>query len=1465
MSGMSLCIDTAEPAYASLPVLAEAISRSLQEVAAQLASLADSTASPVDAAPLVDLVRYLSEVHGALLMIDEQGLAALTQLLRAQLINCGREQGLTTAEAAHLARSFHSMMDRALDSLLGGQRPRAGDLLPCWEPLADSSRSLAATECHPAALVSLRRLDTPVLIPPHESDLELRIDFEPALLSFLRAQDAVQRSDAARRIAELIAQACASVSDTDERVLWLALRAYLIEFAQAGGDIVRANRIVATSARAMRFLGQSGPALAPLAREALFELAQRERSTDEARDIARLFQLDDQFASHDSFRQMWIVPDPLEGQFADLVDAAITSIDIDPAKLSDSAGWLALSQAAAHGVRTAPLAEPLRLVGLRLSEGSAEDPEWLAAALLCLHDCVNQQVSGYDGVAKLADALLAIEPAQRWRRMQDVAQSVGAHRLWREWSSTLGAAMTAVEQSLDAGDSNGTAHASAVETLTQISGALQLLGLDAERDAVMTVRALFEAEPAHVIAPDEALAQQWVQLQQSFALLPWRITELYPEPEDTSHNDISSSRIDSNADSLSTVFIREAGGLLDEMRTHLRSPDVGALMQVAHTLAGCSATVGATAIAALAHALEHALARGARWDPWLLNETLTAFEEMLATFVAHQPCNMASALVERWRILEGVGTEEKQSSDVPEGLSGTSLNQVSEPINEAAQAHLPDAVTGSDADGAASWIAVASTETASVTVKPVPVDTQTTESSLPDDGAADPQQTSSDNDAELFAIFREEASDLLPQIEQSVRAWQRQPDDREPPAALLRALHTLKGSARMAGQPQLGEDFHRTEADINALSRLAPAAVAARLPALLERVDGWLQSLSVPPGSSVEPTPTFGDEAVTMPVPSSPAAPSLLRVRADRLAQVADSGVEVWLGNARVRELLQEQRRSVTDLSEDLARLRAQLRELEIEADSRILSRATQESSADFDPLELDRYTRLHELTRMMAESLTDIVNMQRGMGRQLESLGTAASAQARDIHRQQAELQALRSQPLQTLEARLTHLLRQASREAGRDATLVVDGGEVEIERSLMDRLMGPLGHLLRNAVVHGIEPPDERERIGKPRTGTVSIAAALSGHELRLTLGDDGRGLDMERIRTRAQAIGLLREHESPDTQALALLIFEPGFSTASEVTALSGRGIGLDAVRVELQALGGRIEMDTEAGKGCRFSIRLPASLASVQVLLATAGRWRIALPASQLQQVLQLDSAQIKQNNDRRQIVWQSETIRLLHLGTVLGDGPVSSDDPRVPVAVLRDGKNRLAVQLDAIEGQRDVIIKHPGAQLSQVPGLTGATLLGDGGIALIIDPFRLPEVEPVSQSAESASMAPVVLVVDDSLTVRRASQRLLERHGYTVALARDGIEALERLQQHCPAAVLLDIEMPRMDGFELLSALRDDVRFRALPVVMITSRIAERHRERATLLGATAYLGKPYDEVTLLGLLAQLCATPAAVA
>lgn len=1383
----------------ALPALAGIAARSVAESAGML------EAAPADAA------RQLDQVRGALQLVGEPGLAALVQLA-AELM---RDEG-GAALSVNFAERLHELeaiIRKSFACRLRGESFPLTDLLGCWRRLASGERQ---GTLHPSLLLSLQLPAAAPLPLPHaplQSDFVAE-DAERAMLSFLRAEDRGQRTEAARVLAGLAESALVQAPQRDTQAQWLVVRAWLLEQAEhAGASSDRMKKILAAAVRALRHhrRAEGEAALAACAREALFGLAQGEPATDVARDVVQLFDLRRQFDVRAAATGESEVPDDSDRQFRKALGMHLSALEANAGSVADPDRWLALADAAADTTHCRQLAMPLREQASRLTAGAADPRQHalLAAVLLLLNEG-----GPADDVGPILAALLNDEH-DRAATLLYLASPSPLPPLCQ----TLCEQLQAAEQQLDAALAQGElAHAlqEADLLLAGMAGAMALLCAPVDASALASLRdrlACVPPEPAEAGKALQALSSDWVALSESIALLPWQWA--LPVP--------AAPRADPGRTALQSVFIGEAGRLLAALRApdNAASPDTW--RHALHTLVGCSSTVGLAAMSALAQALLSALDRDALFrHPQLLGTSLDALERMLAEFIAGAGSEAATALLARW----------EASASAPPALA------------------LQAAERAGDLPPCSPFIPE---EPANIT--------ESTGSPVPAASTADTADGRGDNvQRELRALFDEEAADLLPQLEQTVREWQQRPDDRELPAQMLRVLHTLKGSARVAGRHGLGESFHHAESEVAALAGLAPAAVAPALPALLARVDQWIagQPASPPSPPAPQDLSVSASAAVSPPSVDAPSAAAAPRLHAGQLEQFADTTVELWAGNARISEGLQRQRHTIGDLSDDLARLRAQLRELEIEAESRIIARADG-TAADFDPLEFDRYTRLHELTRMIAESIADIVDMQRRLARESEGLASSASVQARDLRRLQADLQALRSQPLRTIEARLRHLVRQAAQDARRDASLVVDGAAVQIERGLLDQLLGPLGHLLRNAVVHGIEAPDEREAAGKPRIGTISLSATLTGNTLRLSVQDDGRGLDLARIRERALAIGLLAPDEAHDARRLAALIFEPGFSTASELTALSGRGIGLDAVRAGLQAAGGRIDVDSQPGRGCRFDIQVPVSLAGVQLLLARAGRHRVALGAAQVLQVMQLGPDALSADGSGAHIDWQGRRMRLLRLAAMLGEPSDGAIGPRVPVAVLRDGEQWLAIQLDAVDGQRELLVRHPGPQLAQVPGLSGACLLPDGSIALIIDPFRLPATGLPLPAPVAAEAGALVLIVDDSLTVRRANQRLLERHGYRVALARDGVEALERLRECRPAAVLLDIEMPRMDGFELLTAMRDDVQMRELPVLMMTSRIAERHRERAQRLGANAYLGKPCPEEDLLAALARVMA------
>lgn len=501
--------------------------------------------------------------------------------------------------------------------------------------------------------------------------------------------------------------------------------------------------------------------------------------------------------------------------------------------------------------------------------------------------------------------------------------------------------------------------------------------------------------------------------------------------------------------------------------------------------------------------------------------------------------------------------------------------------------------------------------------------------------------------------------------------------------------------------------------------------------------------------------------------------------------------------------------------------------------------------------------------------------NMLKGLG----SAETDLQAQSRLTRDLQQQLMRVRLVPFANVSERLYRVARQTAKEIDKRVNLEIRGGTTEVDRGVLEKMAAPFEHLVRNSIVHGLERPEERQRAGKADTGEVTIEVRQEGNEIIVVFSDDGAGLDLPRIRSRGEEKGLIAPGAAVTDRDLTELIFAPGFSTATEVTELAGRGVGMDVVRAELASFGGRIAVASESGRGTRFTLYLPLTLAVTQVVLATAGTRRYAIPAGMVEQVRRLRPAVILPALSAGSIdLPPLGQVVLRPLGQLLGEEAVRHHVKQVPVALLRSGEDRLAVAVDDISSSQEVVVKNVGAQVSRLAGILGATILGNGEIVLIINPVQLiaraPEPVPVSlppalpvAGADAAGGAgaaaldapvaagpAVVMVVDDSLTVRRVTQRLLERNGYDVMLAKDGVDALRQLQDRLPDVMLVDIEMPRMDGFDLTRNLRSGAATRSIPILMITSRTAEKHRSMAFELGVNEYLGKPYQEDELLGLI-----------
>jgi chemosensory pili system protein ChpA (sensor histidine kinase/response regulator) len=806
------------------------------------------------------------------------------------------------------------------------------------------------------------------------------------------------------------------------------------------------------------------------------------------------------------------------------------------------------------------------------------------------------------------------------------------------------------------------------------------------------------------------------------------------------------------------------------------------------------------------------------------------------------------------------------------------------------------------------------------------------------EGAGTPAAVSSvrdELDADLLPVFLAEAGDLMPAVATNLRALGDNPNDREVARDLMRQLHTVKGSARMAGAMRLGELVHDMETRIESAMQLAsvPGVIVDDLHGQYDRAMQLYEALQRPQedepaaapvtldtdvstggaevidlaaarderderaasppgvaansGASTAPLPPksilpLGPTALPPPPTVQPA--SFIRVRADVLDKLVDQAGEVSIARAKLENELGSIKGGLTDLTENISRLRTQLREVEIQAEAQIAARADRldRESETFDPLEYDRYTRLQELTRLLAESVEDVAMVQANMVKGLQLADTDLTAQSRLTRELQQQLMRVRLVPFSNISERLYRVARQTAKELDKRVSLEVRGGTTEIDRGVLERMGGPFEHIVRNAIVHGLEMPDQRLAAGKGETGELSIEVRQEGNEIIVVCADDGAGLNLPRIRERALEKGLIGPQQAVTDRELMELVFAPGFSTASEVTELAGRGVGMDVVRNELASFGGRVAIASEPGRGTRFTLYLPLTLAVTQVVLATVGHRRYAIPAGMVEQVRRFKPAQVVDALTRGELdMAPIGRVVLRPLGQLLGEEVVLHQGKQAPVVLVRSGEDRLAIYADDLSSNQEVVVKSVGPQVSRLAGILGATILGNGEIVLIINPVQLIARSPepwqpaagvlpavpttavearraqeraAESSAGSVEARGLIMVVDDSLTVRRVTQRLLERNGYDVMLAKDGVDALRQLQDAKPDVMLVDIEMPRMDGFDLTRNVRASSETRAIPIMMITSRTAEKHRSVAFDVGVNEYLGKPYQEDELLGLI-----------
>jgi chemosensory pili system protein ChpA (sensor histidine kinase/response regulator) len=590
------------------------------------------------------------------------------------------------------------------------------------------------------------------------------------------------------------------------------------------------------------------------------------------------------------------------------------------------------------------------------------------------------------------------------------------------------------------------------------------------------------------------------------------------------------------------------------------------------------------------------------------------------------------------------------------------------------------------------------------------------------------------------------------------------------------------------------------------------------------------------------------------------------RIDAELLEDLLNAAGEISIYHSRLSQQVSSIEFHIDELEQTISRLRQQLRKLEIETEAQIIHRHQDTfTSRDFDPLEMDRYSNIQQLSRALAESSNDLGSLKDLLRTQTSEAETLLVQQSRVTAELQDGLMRTRMVPFQRHVPRLTRLVRQTAAEAGKRAELAVEGASGELDRQVLDKMLPPFEHMMRNAVIHGIEKPNARQKKGKPATGRITIRLHREGAEMVIDVSDDGAGLDVQAIRRKAYERGLLKAESKATDEEIMQLILMPGFSTAAKITQAAGRGVGMDVVANEVKKLGGSLQISSVIGQGTNFTVRLPFTLAITQALIVRTGEEIYALPLPTVEGVARIARTELESllNQSEPKYEYGEQTYRFRHLGLYLGGQPAkySEDDAYVPIILVRAGDYSAALLVDEMLTSREIVVKSVGPQLAGVRGISGATILGDGSIVLILDINALvrtgaPIVE-LKGTAPVPDVRPLAMVVDDSITVRRVMERFLQRNGMRVVTAKDGLDAISALSENRPDIILLDIEMPRMDGYEFATHVRNDERVSDVPIIMITSRVGDKHRARAIEIGVNDYLGKPYQDSQLLDAIRRL--------
>lgn len=761
------------------------------------------------------------------------------------------------------------------------------------------------------------------------------------------------------------------------------------------------------------------------------------------------------------------------------------------------------------------------------------------------------------------------------------------------------------------------------------------------------------------------------------------------------------------------------------------------------------------------------------------------------------------------------------------------------------------------------------------------------------------------SDESIKEIFLEEATEIFDNLPSDIDAWSLSKGmDVDKSNKIKRALHTLKGSSRMAGFLRFGTVVHNIETVVElGHSSLSTEYIPDLVQAVCDALAQELEHIKTPilvksglasmkEGESVQPaevsikhveheldkdliqtelpkTSIYAEQRIKDMVPEQ--APvnesaeanvaSILKVPTEKVDTLANHLGKAGMISLRVENAVDRISSNISEMTINMDRLRRLLKDVEIQAETQMKSRMAdaQKDSSTFDPLEFDRFTKLQELTRMTAEALNDINNSQGEIVKGLTDIQDSVAENIIISEDMQHAVMSVRTVPVQSLGRRLERTVRTSCGYTQKNAALYLDS-DIEVDSGVLNKVIAPLDHLLRNSITHGIESSEKRAELGKPLKGTITLQVRQRGNDVVFKLSDDGAGISKEAVQKKAREKGLISADAIITQEKANQLIFEPGFSTATEVSDLAGRGVGMDVVISEIAGMGGRVHVFSEPGKGTIFELVVPAYMAVISMVPIKARNVSYAVPSSLVRDVVVVRDTVLLDAYETGVLIYNNESYPFYNLAEAAGL-PASEILRNNRILLADDTTGVAAVHIDSLESDRNLVMKPLCRAVASLPGLLGASVAGDGTPLLVLNPVELKaSVQKIGHSHTTSNSLKgksrtksdiTVMVVDDSLTVRRITQKFLDREGFKCVLAKDGLDAIEKIQEFGkPDIFLLDIEMPNMDGFQLTEHIRTSVS-KEIPIVMISSRSIDKYAAHAKALGVNRSLGKPYQEPELL--------------